>query len=106
MFDESLLLFGIIPTTLLYPLGGFFILAYLVYGASGSLPAAGISFLTCITSYAILTAKGAHRYLSRIFQPPPRYIRLPLPFRSFLEYLHALDRQKNTKENSQKRTKR
>lgn len=104
MFDQSPMLFGLIPFSLLYPMAGFIVTAYVIYAASNSLAAGGVVFLTCITSYAILTAKGSHKYLSRLLKSPPRWIRLPLPFRSYLQYLHDLDNiKKNPKANSSKR---
>jgi hypothetical protein len=104
MFDASPMLFALVPFSLIYPLVGFAITSYLIYASSNNWIAAAASFLTCITSYAILTAKGSHKYLSRLLQSPPRWIRLPLPYRSYLEYLHDLDNiQKNPKTDRQKR---
>ena len=103
MIDQSPMLFGLIPFSLLYPIAGFVTTAYLIYAASGSLAAGAIVFLTCVTSYAILTTKGSHKYLSRLIQSPPHWIRVPLPFRPYLEYLHDLDNiKKNSKANGKK----
>jgi hypothetical protein len=106
MFDENPMIFGMIPLSLIYPLAGFVLVSYLIFAVSNNWIAGLATFLTCTSSYAILTAKGSHNYLSRIFQTPPRYIRLPLPFLSFIQHLNDLDRQKSTKADSQKRSKR
>jgi hypothetical protein len=104
MFDASPMLFGLVPFSLIYPLFGFTFTAYLIFAISNSWIAGAVVFLTCTTSYAILTSKGSHKYLSRLLQAPPRWIRLPLPFRSYLEYLHDLDNiKKNPKTKAAKR---
>lgn len=104
MVDVSPRLFGLIPFTMIYPIAGFMFVSYVIYSACGDWIPAAATFATCVTSYAILTAKGSHKYLSRLIQSPPRWIRLPLPFRSYLQYLHDLDNiQKNPKANGSKR---
>lgn len=106
MFDQSPMIFGLIPFSLIYPMAGFVTVSYVIYALSNSFVAAGVVFLTSITSYAILTTKGSHKYLSRLLKSPPHWIRLPLPYRSYLEYLHDLDNlKKNSKTDSSKRRK-
>jgi Ca2+/Na+ antiporter len=106
MLDVSPMFFGMISIDLILPLGGFIVLGYVFFMLTNNWICSAVVFLTCITSYAILTIKGPHIYLSRLLQSPPKYIRLPLPFVCFLEKLNDIDRQKNTQTNSKKRTKR
>jgi ABC-type uncharacterized transport system permease subunit len=106
--DQSPLLFGVLSFDLLYPIAISFFIAYLIpIGIFHQHWVVGIAtFIALVISWAILTAKGSHIFLSRLLQRPPRWIRAIIPYHSLLRELHERDYHAAQKAQTASRKKR
>jgi hypothetical protein len=103
ILDRSPLLFGLVSTDLLIPMGVCAFIAFVIpnmFGASWVISLA--IFIVAIASWALLTLNGVHTFMSQ-FSKPPRWIRAITPHKSLLQEFKDREHERKVKEQSRKK---